>query len=147
MAAAQRKLVVVKLEETDFWTALDKPPELGRLFGVYVADLSRRVHCCEMTASYELWFVETEFEGGAGYPHLEDKDQEACQDYVMDGDRHTDGVSYVHCHQVDALSVIDGGLPVGHGCVIDLRTDDANTEDDYATVMEDAASEVMANYV
>lgn len=104
------KWTVVKLDETANWEHGDPEivPRLGRIFGVYVCDRSLHVHCCEFTPSYELHFVESQFEGSPD-------DSDRLADYVMDGDRDTPAVCYVHCHSIDGLPRCRPGFLPRHG--------------------------------
>ena len=103
----KRKFVLIKLDETRNWEHGDPAilAKAGRIFGLYVADLSVGVHCCELTRSYELNFVESQWEGTG--KELSEEDREAVHDYVMEGDRDTPLVSYMHCSNVNALPVLD----------------------------------------
>jgi len=103
----KRKFVLVKLDETRNWKHGDPAilAKAGRIFGLYVAELSAGFHCCELTRSYELNFVESQWEGTG--KELSEKDSEAVHDYVMEGDRNTPPVSYMHCSNVNALPVLD----------------------------------------
>jgi hypothetical protein len=145
----KRKFVLVKLDETRNWEHGD-PAILamaGRIFGRYVADLSVGVHCCELTRSYELHFVESQWEGTG--EELSDADRAAVQDYLVDGDRETAAVIYVHCHVVDGLPVLDPQQgeffpPKGTtGAVIELGA----VEQDEDEVSDADALEGMLEYV
>jgi hypothetical protein len=145
----KRKFVLVKLDETLNWEHGDPAilAKAGRIFGLYVADLSVGVHCCELTRSYALYFVESQWEGTG--KELSEEDREAVHDYVMEGDRDTQPVSYMHCHTVDAFPVLDSKKgeffpPKGKtGAVIEL----GEVEQDEDEVSDEDALEGMMEYV
>ena len=145
----KRKFVLVKLDETRNWEHGDPAilAKAGRIFGLYVADLSLGVHCCELTRSYELNFVESQCEGTG--EELSEEDWEAVHDYVMEGDRNTPPVSYMHCYTVDAFPVLDSKKgeffpPKGKaGGVIEL----GEVEQDEDEVSDEDALEGMMEYV
>ncbi|KKN01186.1 hypothetical protein LCGC14_1130270 [marine sediment metagenome] len=149
----KRKLVAVKIDETDMWHHTDPEKErlFGRIFGIYAADLSQVTHCCEFTPSYELHFVNSDFEGGEGYCDLDDKVQEEMHDYIEEGDRTTDFISYFHCSLIDSFPKISDGFPTSpaKSCVIELGFNDADLggEEDQQEVMEDLVEELQSNPV
>jgi hypothetical protein len=70
--------------------------------GIYVYDQNRRLHCCEFTPSYECHFV-----GSASVnTDLDDDAAERLEDEIREGDRATEPVKYIHCHEIDALPEI-----------------------------------------
>ena len=84
------------------------------IYDVFVFDYRRHVHCCEMTPSYELWYVETipggeTHEDDADFPYHEDLDEA-----LREANLHSPQVIYIHCHSIDVKSenVQDLGLPV-----------------------------------
>ena len=145
----KRKFVLIKLDETLNWQDGDPAilAKAGRIFGLYVADLSMGVHCCEMTRSYELNFVESQWEGTG--KALSEEDSETVHDYVMEGDRNTPPVSYMHCYAVDAFPVLDSNkgefFPPKDktGAVVEL----GEVEQDEDEVSDEDALEGMMEYV
>ena len=145
----KRKFVLIKLDETRNWEHGDPAilSKAGRIFGLYVADLSVGVHCCELTPSHELNFVESQCEGTG--EELSEEDWEAVHDYVMEGDRDTPLVSYMHCSDVNALPVLDpkkGELfppKEEGGAMIEL----GEVEQDEDEVSDEDALEGMMEYV
>lgn len=85
---------VVAIDETHCWTPVIVT-KTGRLWGLYLFDANRHVHCCELTPSYEMWFVETVTER-----QISDE---------LDGDIRTwsqeadEGCSYFHCSDIDRM--------------------------------------------
>ncbi len=145
----KRKFVLIKLDETLNWQHGDPAilAKAGRIFGVYVADLSVGVHCCELTRSYELNFVESQWEGTG--EELSEEDREAVHDHIADGDTGTPLVSYMHCHTVDAFPVLDPDkgeffpLRGKAGAMIEL----GEVEQDEDEVSDEDALEGMLEYV
>ena len=92
---------IVKLPEREWWC-----PEVqamtNRLFGVYALDRRQHFHLCECCASYELWFIETQYEETDDVADDEDKRDELNQ-MILDGDRDTERVSYFHRKDIDPL--------------------------------------------
>lgn len=86
---------IVAIEETHYWCE-DIVARAGRLFGIYMFDANRYVYCCEITPSYEMYFIETVHEKchGEGGVHEEVLEN----DFV---DRPT--ADYFHCNNVNAM--------------------------------------------
>lgn len=86
------KFRLVEIEETQYWS--DDVQARGRIFAVYLVDLSRHTYLCEMTPSLELTYMYTTTR--AAFPD----DRDALQDLVdleeMGSARGS--VSYVHAH-------------------------------------------------
>lgn len=98
-------VLAVRLDETSNWDAdFLKKYRIEKVFGVYVYNRNRRVHCCEMTASYELNFVESQFEFEAGF-YPEDQLSEEIDDLRIEAEAGTELVSYYHCHSIDKIPV------------------------------------------
>lgn len=55
-------------DETDMWASqvVSKLPEGCKLFGAYLVDVSREMHICSLTPSYEAWWLYTVPVGGDG---------------------------------------------------------------------------------
>lgn len=115
--AISPRYFVVKLIETDKWA-----PEIATkarcIFGVYLFDANRHVHCCEITPSYECHFVESQWDN----PDLSARDADWLNVDITEADTVTEPVRYFHCRQIDALpNIRKGTLAVG---VIDLGISD-----------------------
>lgn len=90
-------LKIVRYDETQFWNK-EFLERIGtkKVTAVYIFDENRRVNCCELTPSYELYIA-------AAYTdnHLSDDDHEEFEDSW----RHERGVgTYCHCAPVDEIS-------------------------------------------
>ena len=108
---------LLRLDETKFW-AEEVVRKAKQIFGLYVFDQNRRVHCCEFTPSYECLFV-----GSAiGNTDLDDDVAERLDAEIREGDLGTEPVKYIHCQEIDALHKIgEQDLKVG---VADLGIED-----------------------
>lgn len=92
---------IVKVPERDYWC-----PEVQtmtkRIFGVYALDRRQHFHLCEFCASYELWFIETQYEETDDVAQDECK-REELNEMILGGDRDTEPVSYTHRKEIDPL--------------------------------------------
>lgn len=126
----KRKFVLIKLDETKYWNKGTVLVKVGRIFGLYAADLSSITHCCELTPSYELNFVKSECK----CDYTDEVDWELIDDYIITGNAERELVSYVHCSSINALPVLDPQSfpPKGSaGATIELNyCDDEDTIDD-----------------
>jgi hypothetical protein len=114
------RFCALKLDETRHWEP-GIADRARRIFGVYLFDANKHVHCCEFTPSYECLFVESQFEN----PGLPDQEQDRLDCEIRQVDVHADPVRYFHCYQIDGLPRIrEGELAQG---VIDLEI--ANEEE------------------
>jgi hypothetical protein len=90
---------VVKIPEWEWWSE-DVQAMTKRLFGVYALDRRQHFHLCELCASYELWFVEPQYEETdevAGDEHLRD------ELYQIVTGAYEEPVTYVHRKEIDPM--------------------------------------------
>jgi hypothetical protein len=73
-----------------------------RIFGVYALDRRQRFHVCEFCPSYELYFVESQYEETEEVAEDESKREELNQ-MVLEGDRDTEPVSYMHVADIEPM--------------------------------------------
>ena len=92
---------IVKIPERHNWCD-DVQSLTTRLFGVYALNRRLHFHLCEFPASYELWFLETQYEETPKVAADEAKRDELNQ-MVLDGDVQTDRVTYWHIADIDPL--------------------------------------------
>ncbi|HBF33400.1 TPA: hypothetical protein DDW35_02430 [Candidatus Sumerlaeota bacterium] len=90
---------ILKIEQTDNWCEAIRN-KVKRIFGVYLFDSKRRVHCCEFTPSYECVFVESQAEF---FDASDDAEIENIEEEIRRGDSQTDMVSYLHCHKLESF--------------------------------------------
>ncbi len=72
------------------------------MFGVYALNRRLYVHLCEMCASYELWFIETQYEETEEVAEDEQKRDELNQ-MILEGDGQTDPVIYMHVCDIEPM--------------------------------------------
>jgi hypothetical protein len=84
------------LDETRNWLVPELIEKCGRIFGIYIFDITLGVHICDMSPSYELYFLRSEPQRTPD----DDREREEVLDQIMDGDRGTDPVTYIYCHNV-----------------------------------------------
>lgn len=96
-------ILAVRMDETEYWVdAFLKKYQIKRVWAVYVYNQNHHTHCCEITPSYELHFVEYQFEYEDGVEH-----PDALIDEI-DGERYkaqadAEPVSYYHTHVIDRI--------------------------------------------
>ena len=91
---------IVKINETPMW-AESMQKRAGKLTGVYIYDDGEQTHCCELTPSFWLEFIQTEPEN---YPE-DDQERERLLDDINDAEiRGGDSSHYRHCSAVEKLS-------------------------------------------
>jgi hypothetical protein len=91
-------LWVVKIQEREYWND-DIKRRTDAIFGVYVFDRRQHVHCCSFEATYECYFL------GSQYRPVgltEEQEDELNQD-IMEGDAQCEEVSYWGSHDVDRM--------------------------------------------
>jgi hypothetical protein len=92
---------IVKASEREYWCE-DVQAMTKRIFGVYALDRRQHHHLCEFCASYELWFIESQYEETDEVAGDDDKRNEL-NEMILEGDRDTEPVSYAHRKEIDPL--------------------------------------------
>lgn len=99
-APTRLDLWIVRLDRTaDFHIDDSDAPHIEAIWGVYLYDRARRVHCCELTPSYWLeWLYDT-------VECCPDVPEETAEQLYGKYENHPDagGGIYLHCHEVEAL--------------------------------------------
>lgn len=124
---------VVKIDEKEHWldpVVLDKT---NRLYGVYVFDRRRHVHCCSFEATYELTFLGSQWDYTR---ELDDDETNDLDERIREGDGQCESVSYWGTHDIECMianACREGCLPAkGNGGykidVVSVVTDDAIAE-------------------
>lgn len=98
------RLRICLLEETENW-AEEITQRAGRIFGVYLYNPDTRTHCCELTPSHEMYFLQSVPER---LPENEVQ-REKLLDDIDEGNIETPHVDYVHCSTIKALPRIKRG--------------------------------------
>ena len=137
-----RTIKVLKIDQTDHWCD-EVAKKARRIFGVYVYDADYRVHLCEMTASYECHFVESQTD----YPNdFDEAEEEKLHDQIMTGDAQTDPVCYWHCNYLDRAPEFHiTCLPKGPYGVYTLT--DGDGDDDHDEAIEEALEYARGNAI
>jgi hypothetical protein len=73
-----------------------------RIFAVYALDRRQHFYLCEMCASYELYFVEHQYEPVDGLDQDDDK-REELNELILDGSRYEEQVIYEHRSDIDPM--------------------------------------------
>ena len=92
---------IVKIPEREYWSE-DVQAMTTSMFGVYALDRRQHFHLCEFCASYELWFLETQYEETDEVATDEDKRGELNQ-MILDGDVQTESVTYWHRCDIEPM--------------------------------------------
>lgn len=115
---------LLRLDETQFW-AEQVVRRAKQIFGLYVFDKNKGVHCCEFTPSYECLFIGSQ----VGNLDLGDAEGERLSEDIRNGDAANEFVRYFHCHEIDAKPTIrEHELKVG---VSDLDIQDEDEALEY----------------
>jgi hypothetical protein len=92
---------IVKISERDYWC--EEVQEMTKsIFGVYAFDRRRHFHLCEFCASYELWFIESQYDDTDEVLEDEDKRDELFQ-MILEGDGYTEPVTYWHVKDIEPM--------------------------------------------
>jgi hypothetical protein len=92
---------IVKLPEREYWCE-DVQTMTARIFGVYALDRRQHFNLCEFCASYELWFIEHQYEAIDQVDHDEEKRDELYE-LILDGGRYEEQVTYEHRKDIDPM--------------------------------------------
>lgn len=97
----------VKINETTYWNEKFLT-EFGitEMLGVYVFNPNEATHCCELTPSYELYFVHTQVDWSK---ELNEEKKEEMEDQILESDRQTEPVTYMHCSGINRMKTIEIG--------------------------------------
>lgn len=115
------RIKVIKTDETGDWSlAPEFQMYIKRVFGVSFFDPLRRVHCAEITPSYELEYYDFQIEwtdkfrsmldGDDGKENAiwADKKRDEIED-ILYAASSAGNVTYMHCHTVDAFPSYKNG--------------------------------------
>lgn len=80
-------------------------PWVEKVCSVYVFNPRLHVHCCELTPSFECYWISDE---AFLNPDTPDNLREKILDFVMEGSCETPEVSYFHTGDIERLAKIDG---------------------------------------
>ena len=94
---------IVNIPDRDYWSE-DVQALTTSIFAVYALDRRRHFHLCELCASYELWFIEHQYEPVDSLDQDDDKRQEL-NELILEGGRYEEPVIYEHRKDIDPLAV------------------------------------------
>ena len=92
---------VVKLPDRDYWCD-DVQAMTKRIVAVYALDRRRHHYLCEMCASYELHYIEHQYEAIDQVDHDEEKRDELYE-LILDGGRYEEPVIYEHRCDIEPM--------------------------------------------
>ena len=87
---------IVKIPDRDYWGE-DVQALTTSIFAVYALDRRRHFHLCELCASYELWFIEHQYEP------VDSVDQDELNELILEGGRYEQPVTYEHRKEIDPM--------------------------------------------
>ena len=133
-------LWIVKIDEREHWLDPVVLERTNRIYGVYVFDRRKHVHCCSFEATYELTFLGSQWDYSR---ELDDEETEDLDERIREGDRQCEDVSYWGVHDIqrmlDENTCREGCLPAkGNG---GLKVDGIKS-----VVTDDAIEEVREAY-
>jgi hypothetical protein len=89
----------MRIDETDYWNDEIKAQlKGGQIWAVYVFDKNQVTHCCEITPSYAMHFIEYYGEMGNGELTSDELDEEIRSAGI------DEPVTYIHCSGIDKLA-------------------------------------------
>ena len=92
---------IVKVSDRDYWCE-EVQKLTTRIFAVYALDRRQHHYLCEMCASYELHFIEHQYEPVDGLDQDDDK-REELSELILDGSRCEEQVVYEHRFDIDPM--------------------------------------------
>ena len=92
---------IIKVPEREYWCE-EVQAMTKRIFGVYALDRRQHFHLCEFCASYELWFIETQYEDTDEVVEDDDKRNEL-NESILEGDGYNEEVTYEHRKEIDPM--------------------------------------------
>ena len=92
---------IVKVSDREYWCD-DVQAMTKRIFAVYALDRRQHYHLCELCASYELWFIEHQYEPTDEVDQDDDK-REELNELILDGSRYEEQVVYEHRCDIDPM--------------------------------------------
>lgn len=126
---------IYRQDATQYWDDPDLVARSGgTIYGMYLFDNNRHVHCCEITPSYEMEFLESVPKSRPEDECLADRlDMD-----VMEGDTDRGEVSYFHVHNIDLAKCIDAWAMTADEWQTLLDDADGDTEQAYEAALEAA---------
>jgi hypothetical protein len=92
---------IVKIPDREYWSE-EVQALTNRIFAVYALDRRQHHYLCEMCASYELWFIEHQYEPVDGVDQDDDK-REELNELILEGGRCEEQIVYEHRSDIDRM--------------------------------------------
>ena len=92
---------VVKVSDREYWCE-EVQALTTRIVAVYALDRRQHHYLCEMCASYELWFIEHQYEPTEEVDQDDDK-REELNELILDGSRYEERVVYEHRCDIEPM--------------------------------------------
>lgn len=89
---------LIKLDQRAFWND-ELQKQTTKIFTIFAFDRSLHVHCCELTPSYEMWFIAYE---AVPVPELSDEAREELY-CTVESEFDSDLVRYFHAADIERL--------------------------------------------
>ena len=123
---------IVKIPERHHWSD-DVQALTTRIVSVYALNRRLHVHLCEFCPSYELWFLETQYEETNDVA-ADERKRDGLNEMIRGGDGQTEPVVYMHVSDIEPMfrrnrHCHPGRLPNEHGGGFRLRGINAVTWD------------------
>lgn len=127
---AKSNLRIVALDETHFWSD-EIRAKVGRIWGLYLYDANRQVHCCELTPSYELFAIRSAVGGEISEETEED---------IMEADRISgEQCIYTRCSAIDKL-------PADRFITDVWSPEEYDTDEEYMSLIDDVLEHYNGNH-
>ena len=127
---------LVKIDEREHWLDPTILERTSRIYGVYVFDRRKHVHCCSFEATYECTFLGSQWEYTR---ELTDDETEDLDERIREGDRDCETVSYWGKHDVDRMlaeTCREGCLPKSNAGGFKVEVTSVVTDDAIAEIEE-----------
>jgi len=90
---------VVCIEETQHYTDKALVEKVGKIHAVFLYNKNSHTHCCEITPSYELHYIDTTYSD-----HIEDELQrEEVDEHIQEANLHRELIEYHHVSGIDSI--------------------------------------------
>jgi hypothetical protein len=92
---------IVKTPDRDYWSE-EVQALTTKIFAVYALDRRQHFHLCELCASYELHFIEHQYEPTEEVDQ-DDEKRDELSELILDGGRYEQQVIYEHRKDIDPM--------------------------------------------
>ena len=117
-----------------------KHPKLDKLFSVYVYDPGLGVHICSMTASSEMWLVDSAYTCS---DDLTEEEREDLDEWVRDACAHDEMVEYFDYRSVEGSPRVNSLEDVTTGIAVMEGVDEVELDEDEEDPRREAMERVI----